>query len=339
MNDLKSRIPKLKLSDWRIDVSETEITVLKNNPVYTVPWFRIIIDSGLGFSVQVYDWFLPGTHFLYKKFKRSMRNITLSNLLILIKSKHICKDAESNETSGKLKFHVIPQQQLQEKEEKESETEMPLNQFQSKEILREQSCEMLITEGEVCSVCEVVVSRTNKKIPQINLPAKPNAPLKNTSHERVVLALKQKRLECNQLQKQIEKMRTELQSHSVEIDHKLNNDLVKIISDSDNKITPFMNLFWQQQKRLFQCSSKGVRFHPMIIRFCLSLWSKSNSVYEELRNSGILVLPSTRTLRDFKNYIQPKPGFRKDIFEDLQNTTRIALILNVTSSFSSMRCK
>ena len=81
-----------------------------------------------------------------------------------------------------------------------------------------------------------------------------------------------------------------------------------------------MNLLWQQQKKLFKCSNKGVshRFQPMLIRFfCLSLCSKSSSVYEELRNSSVLVLPSSRTLRDYKNFIQPKTGFRKEILNDL----------------------
>ena len=82
-----------------------------------------------------------------------------------------------------------------------------------------------------------------------------------------------------------------------------------------------MTLFWQQQKKLFKCSNKGVRFHPMLIRFCLSLWPKSSSAYEELRNSNVLVLPSSRTLRDYKNFIQPKTGFRKEVLNDLTGLT------------------
>ena len=60
----------------------------------------------------------------------------------------------------------------------------------------------------------------------------------------------------------------------------------------------------------------------MIIRFCLSLASKSKSGYEELRNSNILVLPSSRTLRDYKNAIAPQTGFRKQIIDDLNKLTR-----------------
>ena len=51
------------------------------------------------------------------------------------------------------------------------------------------------------------------------------------------------------------------------VDHELNNDFVSIMTDSDVTITPFMNLFGQQQKKLFQTNPKGMRYHPMIIRY------------------------------------------------------------------------
>lgn len=59
----------------------------------------------------------------------------------------------------------------------------------------------------------------------------------------------------------------------------------------------------------------------MIIRYCLSLVAKSPSLYEELRNSGILVLPSQRTLRDYRNHIRPQRGFQEGIIEELKSIT------------------
>ena len=59
----------------------------------------------------------------------------------------------------------------------------------------------------------------------------------------------------------------------------------------------------------------------MVIRYCLSLAAKSPSCYEELRNSSILVLPSQRTLRDYKNFIRPKRGFQDHAVEELQSLT------------------
>eukprot|EP00795_Rhopilema_esculentum_P002185 gene2186-17776_t len=51
----------------------------------------------------------------------------------------------------------------------------------------------------------------------------------------------------------------------------------------------------------------------MLIRFYLSLAAKSPSCYEELRQSNVLVLPSQRRLKDYRNWIRPKPGFREKV--------------------------
>ena len=59
----------------------------------------------------------------------------------------------------------------------------------------------------------------------------------------------------------------------------------------------------------------------MIILYCLSLVAKSPSLYEELRNSGILVLPSQRTLRDYRNHIRPQRGFQEGVIEELKSIT------------------
>ena len=48
---------------------------------------------------------------------------------------------------------------------------------------------------------------------------------------------------------------------------------------------------------------------------------KSRSAYEELHNSGVLILPSTRTLQDYKKFIKPKCGFSKEVIADLKTVT------------------
>ena len=65
----------------------------------------------------------------------------------------------------------------------------------------------------------------------------------------------------------------------------------------------FKQLLWQEQKKLSSKSICGARFHPMIIRFCLSLSQKSASSYDEFGDTfdGVIKLPSSRTLRDYKN--------------------------------------
>ena len=84
-------------------------------------------------------------------------------------------------------------------------------------------------------------------------------------------------------------------------------DFVKIFSECKEDVPPFMKLFWEeQQKYLSASNTKSVRYHPQIIKFCLSLAAKSSSTYSDMRydkssGSGILVLP-----RAYKNYIHPQ---------------------------------
>ena len=65
----------------------------------------------------------------------------------------------------------------------------------------------------------------------------------------------------------------------------------------------------------------------MIIRFCLSVHSKSASAYKEFRDAlgkkkgGFLRLPSKRRLRDYKNWVHQKCGFNDEIVLELIEVT------------------
>ena len=145
--------------------------------------------------------------------------------------------------------------------------------------------------------------------------------MSKTDPERIKLTLQEQRLKCAQLEQALFEMRVELEKSRMEIENELSNDFLKILDSADTKITPFMKLFWQEQRKLFIRSTTGVRYHPMIIRFCLSLAAKSPSCYEELRNSRVLVLPSQRRLKDYRNAIKPKRGFQKEVIEVLKSET------------------
>ena len=79
----------------------------------------------------------------------------------------------------------------------------------------------------------------------------------------------------------------------------------------------FKSIFWQQQMKASLAKGKqGIRWHPAIIRWCLYLHHRSSGAYSTLRNSGVIVLPSERTLRDYRHFASSTPGFSKDV--DLQ---------------------
>ena len=83
-----------------------------------------------------------------------------------------------------------------------------------------------------------------------------------------------------------------------------------------------MKFFWEQQMALLQTNKMGRRYHPQVIRFALSIHGKSPSAYRELRDSGALILPSERVLRDYKNYFKPKAGINQENIECLREKTK-----------------
>ncbi len=60
-------------------------------------------------------------------------------------------------------------------------------------------------------------------------------------------------------------------------------------------------------------NAKQMRWHPMMIRWCLNLKLLSSSAYHSLRTSGFIKLPSERTLRDYTNYFKSKEGFQPEV--------------------------
>lgn len=64
-------------------------------------------------------------------------------------------------------------------------------------------------------------------------------------------------------------------------------------------------------------SMKGIRWHPLMIRWCLFLRHQSSKAYETLRQSGCVHLPSQRTLRDYSHCVRAGAGFSDDVDQQL----------------------
>ena len=164
-----------------------------------------------------------------------------------------------------------------------------------------------------------------KKQEKVNEPLKPNAPLTSSSNSRLKSTVQGLRLENKELKKEILKLQDELEKNSIPVTKSLDDDLKSIMSSADpTKLSPFMNLFWEQQQLYIKSSNTGVRYHPLIIRQCLALHAKSPSAYKDIRydkktGTGFLILPSELRLRDYKNYIRPQRGFNKDVIEELKS--------------------
>ena len=115
------------------------------------------------------------------------------------------------------------------------------------------------------------------------------------------------------------------------IDSSLHSDMVQIMRENTDTIKStypegsFARLLWEEQlKATTQSSSKHVRWHPTIIKWCLNLKLLSSSTYHALRTSGFLKLPLERTLRDYTHYFDSKPGFQDEVDHQLAEEANLA---------------
>ena len=131
-------------------------------------------------------------------------------------------------------------------------------------------------------------------------------------------------MENKELKMKLGQLQEEISKASLPVSADLSNDFKSIILETDQrKILPFMRLFWEEQQKYLQSSPNNVKYHLMIIRYCLSLASKSAAAYDDIcynekTGTVFVILPSRRRrLRNYKNYIRPQRGFNKDIVNEL----------------------
>lgn len=120
-----------------------------------------------------------------------------------------------------------------------------------------------------------------------------------------------------------EKLRKRIEIDGEEVEESTSADLKQIMEDNDDNVLKqypkdsFMHLFWTQQKEaLAKKKMQGMRWHPLMIRWCLYLRHHSNKAYEVLRDAG-LSLPSQRTLRDYTYSTKSTTGFTSSVDQQL----------------------
>ena len=155
------------------------------------------------------------------------------------------------------------------------------------------------------------------------IPVKSKAPISKLSNEHVKVTLQHYRIENKALKSKIDELQLELERSLMKISGELSEDLISIVAKTDQcTMSPFIKFFWEEQQKYLKISSKGIRYHPMIIRYCLSLTPKLAAAYDEIRDdantvTGFVILLSRRRLRDYKNYVKPQRGFNQEIIQEL----------------------
>lgn len=100
-------------------------------------------------------------------------------------------------------------------------------------------------------------------------------------------------------------------------------DLHQIFNSIFPGASPEMKDFLSIQHNILSSKSiKCLKWDKSVIKTCLSMWSRSVSCYEELRDSHIFVLPSGRHLRRFKNSSPQTAGINEEIFRWMLNSAK-----------------
>ena len=208
--------------------------------------------------------------------------------------------------------------------------------------LRNTKCKLLV-QGARCSQCSGLRSilraralRLQEKEKQSrNVTQEPNFISRSYKHSQMsknelIGKIKQQQSKITSLQQEVHQIQRrfdrELRTQGVDIDVCQSLELKDAMATCTGEMekafpnaNSFQRLFWMQQfKSLSVKSSKGMRWHPMILRWCLYLRHKSNAAYESLRDSGFITLPSTRTLFDYSHYIQSGNGFQSEVIDVLK---------------------
>jgi len=154
---------------------------------------------------------------------------------------------------------------------------------------------------------------------------------KNERLKNLHLELRRKNRNLQVLQKAIKQLN---EYEALPLSDNLSDDFSNLMSEYSATIekkhdkNTFQYQFWKQQHDAASKSNKkSIRWHPLIIKWCLYLHHKSSGAYKTLRESGVILLPSGRTLRDYRHFAPAKAGFSTSYDQqliDLAKATRPA---------------
>ena len=96
-------------------------------------------------------------------------------------------------------------------------------------------------------------------------------------------------------------------------------DVTPVVEQNFPQDSP-QRVFWDQQRMYNRLTSKReMKWHPLVLRFALNLKYMSTSAYRAVRQSGIINLPSERTLSDYTHWASAHSGLQLEFVEELHS--------------------
>ena len=74
---------------------------------YSIHEVEIYVDISLEFTIRIFGWLLKDDHEIYLLNRRSVRNITLSNLILAVENYKICEGIQFTQGTS-IQTHTVP---------------------------------------------------------------------------------------------------------------------------------------------------------------------------------------------------------------------------------------
>ena len=117
--------------------------------------------------------------------------------------------------------------------------------------------------------------------------------------KRLATVLKSSQQRLRRLTAKVQRL---IQHEGVNLTSENSADFASLMSEARRVIVElypsgsFRRIFWdEQEKALTEKSKRGIRWHPLIIRWALNLKMRSGAAYQDMSTSGFITLPSVTT--------------------------------------------
>ena len=284
----------------------------------------ITINADLSWHVHVAGKLLDNSIKVLQEIPNQISSINcLQNIMHCVKSAYICPG------NPQLEFVEIvsSRSSLSSKGEfVDSEMEVvDIDGCTYGRTVRTSDCELLCTDPKRCKSC--VIHRSNLRVAKCRQQHKNSDRIAHDSHcnirflseHEISQRLESAQNQKNVLREKVKRLEQEkraqklIAKEGVTLTRNDENDINSILTDADITTAfeedSFQSIFWEQQKKYNSLKTKNqMRWHPLIIRFALSLRCASSAAYRTVSSSGLLSLPSERTLRDYTHWCKLQNG-------------------------------
>ena len=227
-------------------------------------------------------------------------------------------------------------------------------------IIRSVNCHYLVAGDDLCKECKKI----RKNLSTYRLRGSESHGLEsNTSVDSTTniryLSIEELQLRCKNLQLSRKKCIKEAASMAIRLSKIVEGDGLRVSSDNHEFFKNLLKecptefeegspqwLLWQQQlEQASKNDSKSMRWHPLIIRWCLSIYHTSPAAYRQIasKRNKFLCLPHVNTLKKYINFTEAKSGFNPDIVEKRIEDSHLAelseLQKNVSLIFDEIKIK